>query len=81
MIFLHQVEKEAELMKKSQILEFHMRFFLQVLERCQRLELYDVLYYTALNCPLGSLPGEGRHSLIWPKGVCAAEHGMGTAKN
>ena len=35
---------------------------------------------TALNCPLGSLPGEGRHSLIWPKGVCAAEHGMGTAK-
>ena len=44
MVFLHQVEKEAELMKKSQILEFHMRFFLQVLERCQRLELYDVLY-------------------------------------
>ena len=43
MIFLHQVEKGAELMKKGQILEFHMRFFLLVLERCQRLELYDVL--------------------------------------
>ena len=42
-IFLHQVEKGAELMKKGQILEFHMRFFLLVLERCQRLELYDVL--------------------------------------